>query len=124
MSALLTRARAYIALVVWIAFASAPALAAGTPGLDVKVQRVGEEIRAQVSMFVRAPPQVVWEVLTDYERAPEFTRDLQVSKILSRSGDTLRLLQKSQVRFGPFTVPLETVRISASWRLRAPNRAW
>ena len=117
MSALLIRA--FIALVVWAACASAPTLAAGAPGLDVKVQRVGDEIRAQVSMFVNAPRQLVWEVLTDYERAPEFTRDLQVSRILSRSGDTLRLLQKSQVRFGPFTVPLETVR---DIRLVAPSR--
>jgi len=106
----LTPALALIAVVVSALCASAPALAAGDPGLDIKVQMVGEEIRAEVSMFVRAPRQLVWEVVTDYERAPEFTRNMQVSRILSRSGDTLRLLQKSQVRFGPFTVPLETVR--------------
>jgi uncharacterized protein YndB with AHSA1/START domain len=106
----LCRAFALIAFLVCGGFAPAPAVAAGDQDLQVKVQMAGEEIRAQVSMFVPAPRELVWEVITDYERAPEFTRDLVVSRILSRSGDRLRLLQKSQLRYGPFTVPLETVK--------------
>jgi hypothetical protein len=78
--------------------------------LDVQVQIVGEEVQSSVTLFVRAPQQRVWEVITDYERAPEFTRDLQVSKIVSRSGTTLRVFQKNQLRFGPFAVPVETLR--------------
>ena len=77
---------------------------------DIKVQVLEEEIRAEVSMFVRASPQRVWDVITDYERAPEFMRDMQLSRILSRSGDTIRVLQKDQVQFGPFTFPVETVK--------------
>ena len=119
MSASLIRALFLVAAVICTFWAPSPSTAAGEPGLDIRVQMVGEEIRAEVSMFVRAPRQLVWEVITDYERAPEFTRNMQVSRILSRSGDTLRLLQKSQVRFGPFTVPLETVR---DIRLVAPLR--
>ena len=61
-------------------------------------------------MFVRAPQQRVWDVIADYERAPEYMRDLQVSKVVSRSGDTVRVMQRDQVRFGPFAVPVETVR--------------
>src|SRR5688572_22925639 len=89
-------------------FTSIPA-AAAPPDLDVQVQMVGEEIRAQVSLFVRASRQHVWEVLTDYERAPLFTPDLLVSKIVRRSGDTLRLFQRTRVRWGPFAVPIETL---------------
>lgn len=89
---------------------TAPAAAASPSDLDVTVQIVGEEIRATVSLFVRASQQRVWDVITDYERAPEFTRDLQVSKVISRSGNTLRVLQKNQVRYGPFTVPVDTLR--------------
>jgi hypothetical protein len=33
-----------------------------------------------------------------------------VSKVISRSGDTVRVLQKDQVRYGPFAFPVETVR--------------
>lgn len=106
-------------MVIYALIAGSQALAAGEPDLDVKVRMVGDEIRAQVSMFVRAPRQLVWDVITDYERAPEFTPDLQVSKIVSRSGDTLRLMQKSQLRWGPFSVPFETVK---DIRLVAPQR--
>jgi hypothetical protein len=111
-------ARILLIIVLWFVGLSSPAFAAD-PGPDIKVEMVGDEIRAEVSMFVRAPRQLVWDVITDYERAPEFQRDLQVSRIISRSGDTLRLMQKSHVRFGPFTIPLETVR---DIRLTAPLR--
>ena len=57
-----------------------------------------------LTVDVDAPAEVVWEVVTDYERAPMFTRDLQVSRILGRNGDTVRVLQKAQVRYGPLAV--------------------
>jgi len=85
--------------------------------LDVQVQIVGDEVQSTASLFVRASQQRVWDVITDYERAPEFTRDLQLSKVVSRSGDTLRLLQKNKVRVGLFSVPIETVR---DVKLQAP----
>ena len=105
-----------IALLMTVAVTS---FAAAGPNLDVQIQMAGDEIRADVSFYVPVPQQRVWEVLTDYERAPQFTRDLQVSRILARNGDTIRLLQKSQVRFGPFTTPVESVK---DIRLTAPSR--
>lgn len=87
-----------------------PVLAAGKPDLDVNVEIVEGEIRAQVSLFVRATRQRVWEVINDYERAPEFMQGLQASKVISRSGDTLRVFQRDQFRFGPFTFPVETIK--------------
>jgi carbon monoxide dehydrogenase subunit G len=112
MASAFSRARVFIAA---IAFAAGscfmpPVSAGGNPDLDVSVEIVDGEIRADVSLFVRAPRQRVWEVINDYERAPEFMRGLQTSKIISRSGDTLRVYQKDQVRFGPFTFPVETVK--------------
>lgn len=89
---------------------TAPAFAASASDLDVKIQKVGEEFRATVSLFVRASRERVWDVVTDFERAPDFMRDLQVSKVVSRSGDTLRIFQKDQFRFGPFSFPVETVK--------------
>ena len=86
-----------------------PAIAAQSE-IDVKVQIAGEEIRTIASFFVRAPRQHVWDVITDYDRASEYFRDMQTSKVVSRIGDTLRVLQKSQFRVGPFAVPVETVR--------------
>jgi len=101
------------------ALACLPAVAAPVSGLDVKVEMAGDEIRANVSLFVRASQQRVWDVLTDFDRQPEFMRDLQVSKVVSRSGDSMRVLQKSQVKVGPFAVPVETLR---DLRLSAPAK--
>jgi carbon monoxide dehydrogenase subunit G len=87
-----------------------PAAAAPASNIDVKVQIVEEEVRTSVSFFVPAPQQRVWDVITDYERQPQYMRDTVVSKVVSRSGDTLRLVQKDQVKFGPFSIPIDTVR--------------
>jgi carbon monoxide dehydrogenase subunit G len=87
-----------------------PVLAAGKPDLDVNVEIVEGEIRAQVSLFVRATRQRVWEVINDYERAPEFMRGLQESKVISRSSDRLRVFQRDQFHFGPFTFAVETIK--------------
>ena len=86
------------------------ALAASPTDMDVKVQIVDEEVRTTASFFVSAPQQRVWDVITDYERAPQYMRDTVSAKIISRSGDTLRLVQKDQVKIGPFSVPIDTVR--------------
>lgn len=96
------------------------ALAQSERELDVQVQINGEEVQSTATLFVRASQQRVWDVITDYERAPEFTRDLQVSKIVSQSGNTLRVFQKNQLRFGPFAVPVETLR---EVKLSAPVKA-
>src|SRR5688500_19326681 len=108
----LSRFRAFAACLSAFALAFAfftPAYAAPDPDLDVKVQIVGEEIRAQVSLFVRAPQQRVWEVITDFERAPQYTRDLQVSRATSRAGANLRLFQQKRVSFGPLATPVGTL---------------
>jgi carbon monoxide dehydrogenase subunit G len=102
----------------WIA--SAPGRAASPPDMDVQVEKVGDEIRAYATFFVRAPRQRVWDVLVDYDRAPEYMPDLEVSRIIARTPDTLRVKQKTRVRFGPFSFPVESVR---DIRLTEPVRA-
>jgi carbon monoxide dehydrogenase subunit G len=78
--------------------------------IDVKVDFVGDEVHVDVSLLIPATPAEVWAVITDYEHATEFIADLQSSHIVSRSGDTLQVMQKGTVSFGPFTFPVETLR--------------
>ena len=101
---------ALAALLCGLAGPFAPSVLAARPDLDVNVEVVDGEFRAEVQLFVRAPRQRVWDVITDYERAPEFMRSLQLSKVLSRVGNIVRVMQRDQVRFGPFTFPVETVK--------------
>jgi carbon monoxide dehydrogenase subunit G len=112
MASPLSQARVFVAGVLFAfgcSFAT-PLSAADKRDLDVSVEIVDGEIRADVSLFVRATRQRVWEVINDYERAPEFMRGLQESKVISRSGDRLRVFQRDQFRFGPFTFPVETIK--------------
>ena len=101
----------FIAALVFAAGAAiAPTASAGPNDIDVKVQIVEQEVRTTVSFFVPAPRQRVWDVVTDYERAPEYMRDVQSVRIVARSGDTLRVAQRDQVKFGPFSIPIDIVR--------------
>jgi carbon monoxide dehydrogenase subunit G len=90
--------------------AIAPNAFAAPTDMDVKVQIVDQEVRTTVSFFVPASQQRVWDVVTDYERAPEYMRDVQSARVIARSGDTLRVAQRDQVKLGPFSIPIDTVR--------------
>lgn len=86
----------------------ASALAEPVP--DVAVQIVGNEVRTGVSLFVPAPRERVWDVLTDFERMAEFLPDVTASRVLSRNGETVRVFQKERLRVGPFSFGLESVK--------------
>jgi ribosome-associated toxin RatA of RatAB toxin-antitoxin module len=81
---------------------SLPALAQGS-GLEVTVKRVttGDLNVFEVTSTgsVRAAPEVVWKILTDYERMPEFVPDMQRSRLISRSGNTAVIEQFGEARF-------------------------
>ncbi len=85
------------------------AKADAVPALSVEVRMHGREVFVDVDFHVRATPQEVWAVLTDYDHATEFISKLEKSVILSRTKDTLLVSQKGWMGYGPFSVPLETV---------------
>ena len=78
--------------------------------IDVNVQIAAGEVHVDVSLYVAASPGEVWAVITDYDHAAEFITDLEFSRVVSRSGDTLQVWQKGKVSYGPFTFPVETLR--------------
>ena len=77
----------------------------GSPGgsIEASVKRNHTKGRIlfeiQVSGLVRATPQQVWAVLTDYGRLSEFVPDLLSSKLLSRSGDEAIIEQQGSIGF-------------------------
>lgn len=52
----------------------------------------GIEVHAE--RFVRATPERAWQVLTDYERLPQFVANLASSRVISRNGHQLVLEQR------------------------------
>lgn len=65
-----------------------------------RVVRNGEPLfEVKAIGVVRATPQQAWTVLTDYDRLPEFIPDLLAVKVLSRSGNTVHIEQRSSAGF-------------------------
>ncbi|MFP5390639.1 MAG: SRPBCC family protein [Gammaproteobacteria bacterium] len=73
------------------------------PKLDVNVKRVDvdglHQFEVSATGTVQAVPAVVWKILTNYERQPEFVPDLLSAKVLSRNGNRVVLEQEGQARF-------------------------
>lgn len=76
---------------------------AQSPKSEVVVKRVntnGEQVfEVTASGSVKAAPEAVWKVLTDYERMPEFVPDLEKTKVVSRTGNRVIIEQSGVARF-------------------------
>src|ERR1039457_5495247 len=72
-------------------------------GTEIAVQRVRQEgstfYQVNAKAFARAGPQVVWKVLTNYDRLTEFVPNLESSKILSRNGQEAIVEQDGRAGF-------------------------
>lgn len=71
--------------------------------LEVTVTRMHQDgeswFEVRASAFAPASLQRTWQVLTDYERLPQFVPNLLSSKIVSRNGSEVTVAQKGYVRF-------------------------
>lgn len=76
-------------------------------GFVVEAERRGEGVEVRARAFVSASPQLVWLVLTDYERLPAFVPGIATSRIRERRGHHLRLEQSGEARFLLFSFPIE-----------------
>ena len=77
----------------------------GWPSLDlchaqaaqVQARRDGEAVLVDAVADVSADPRIAWDVLTAYERYPEFVPDLQESRIVRRSPNAAWVEQRGTV---------------------------
>lgn len=87
-----------VSLLVFSGFAMAQ-----PPAPDVVVKRVntdGEQVFEVVaSGSVKAAPEAVWKVLTNYESMPDYVPDLKKTKVLSRTGNRVIIEQSGVARF-------------------------
>jgi len=95
-----------------IAQSPAPAQGEGQEATDISVslKRDGEKFVVDVEMPVQASPQVVWDVLTDYDHMAQFMGNVQSSRITDRQGNTVTDAQRSGTEFGLLKLTFENVR--------------
>lgn len=71
--------------------------------VEVIVKRIHDETVSfydvRVDGFVRATPQQIWKVLTDYDAMHIFVPDLTSSKVISRNGNEVIVAQEGKASF-------------------------
>ncbi|CAN5284709.1 hypothetical protein BH09PSE6_BH09PSE6_14740 [soil metagenome] len=60
---------------------------------DVRIERRGQILEVQAEAVVKASRETAWAVLTDYDHLATFVPDMTVSRIVSRSGNVVRVRQ-------------------------------
>ena len=93
-----------------LAFGQAGAALSNENDIDVKASKSGEVIVVDVDLVVHASQDEVWSVLTDYDHMAQFVANLEASSIVSRTGNTLDVMQKGTARYGLLSFPFESVR--------------
>jgi ribosome-associated toxin RatA of RatAB toxin-antitoxin module len=69
--------------------------------------RHGESYEIEASARLDADVQVAWDVLTDYERLPEFIPGIHSSKVVSRHGGEVLLDQRGMAGLWFLSFPVE-----------------
>lgn len=78
--------------------------------IPVKVSRHDDIVTVHAQFSVPVSARQAYAVLTDYDRMAQFLPDLDESRILARTRDSLTVRQAGKVRFGWFNIPFEYVR--------------
>jgi hypothetical protein len=77
--------------------------------LQLRSNRVGEQVRVTVRLEVPVPVQLAWEVMTDYGHATRFIRNLRASSVESLAPQRKRVSQLGWVGWSHVGVEVRTV---------------
>jgi len=97
-----TRARR-LSFVTAMALMTATVWAAPPAEPRIAVAETAGAYRVTATFLVPAPAKVVADVLTDYERIPEFMPDVRTSQVLSRTDAGLVVAQEATAKFMMFS---------------------
>lgn len=75
--------------------------------LAVEAERGDDGVQVRARAFIAAPVDLIWSVLTDYERLPAFVPGISTSVVRARQGSRLRLEQSGEARFLVFSFPMD-----------------
>ena len=94
-----------LALAPLLAALAAQAQNAADFAVEASVEGRRVEVRARAALD--APVALVWQVISDYERLPQFIPGISRSVVLARSGEHVLVEQSGEARFLVFSVPIE-----------------
>lgn len=102
----------FIAMLVLIACCSPLACAAEEQDGEVVVtaQKKSGEVLIDAYFSVPATQRETWAVLTDFAHMAQFVSNLQVSEVIEKSGDRMKILQKGKTAHGLLSFSFESIR--------------
>jgi ribosome-associated toxin RatA of RatAB toxin-antitoxin module len=98
-----------------IAALGEPARAAEDFAVDA--ERTGERIEVRARAVIAATPDLVWQVISDYARLPEFVPGITKSTVIERNGNRVRVEQQGEARFLIFALPIRVRLDVVEWPL-------
>jgi carbon monoxide dehydrogenase subunit G len=84
------------ALVALVACTAGPCAPAAAQQLSLETYRRGDAVAVYAEVEMDVDPAVAWAVLTDYDHLAQFIPDMSVSRVLSRTGNTVLVEQKGE----------------------------
>ena len=73
----------------------------------MNASRDGYAVRITAQATLKAPLQIVWQTLTDYERLPEFIPGMHKSKVIGHRGAAAIVTQLGEAHLLMFSYPIE-----------------
>jgi carbon monoxide dehydrogenase subunit G len=83
---------------------------ADLPEPTVRINNQDGTLIVNISYRVPVPPREAWAVLTDFEGMPGFIPNLEISKVLLRTGKTIQVEQKGSISLGVLPIHYESTR--------------
>lgn len=100
----------FLSLILAFTALAACVVAAAGPQINVSVERGSDEAFVVDGAFDSpSPPDVVWDVLTDYEGMQRYTSTIRQSTIMEREPGHVKLEQHGVARAGMFSLPIHLI---------------
>jgi carbon monoxide dehydrogenase subunit G len=82
---------------------------ADSPEIRIQTSRDGEFVTVAATADMQVDPRVAWEVLADYGHLADFIPDMKSSRVVSRSGNSVRVEQKGEFGFLFYRQPVDVI---------------
>jgi ribosome-associated toxin RatA of RatAB toxin-antitoxin module len=95
----------------WLLALGMVASALARPGSDISVSAAARDGAVEITAraVVRAPAELIWQTLTDYDHLSEFIPGMDSSHVVSRQGGQLVVEQKGNARAWFFSYPIRVM---------------
>lgn len=109
--------QARLAICVFLGCAAAGG-ACAAEDISIEAERHGPAVHVTARATLRAPHDLVWKTLTDYDRLREFIPGIHSSRLIEQRGPAAIVEQSGEARLLLFTYPIE---VTVQTIQRSPN---